>query len=151
MDILQKVDAVTKIGEDRIEAGGAQDAPKSVKIEITGRCNLRCSYCALHTRKNQPTEDMDFEFFRKITTDMKDSGVEEIGLFYLGESFLAPDLLVECIEWCKGLGFEWVFLTSNATKANPGIVERVMEAGLDSLKWSANFGSGEQFTKVTGS
>ncbi len=151
VDILQKVDAVTKIGEDRIEAGGAQDAPKSVKIEITGRCNLRCSYCALHTRKNQPTEDMDFEFFRKITTDMKDSGVEEIGLFYLGESFLAPDLLVECIEWCKGLGFEWVFLTSNATKANPGIVERVMEAGLDSLKWSANFGSGEQFTKVTGS
>ena len=151
MNITDKVDAVTKIEEDRIAAGPVQPPPKSVKIEITARCNLRCQYCSLRTRKQQPKDDMPIEFFKAITKDMKDSGVEEIGMFYIGESFMAPDLLVEGTRWCKQeLGFDWVFLTANATMANPEAIERVMAAGLDSLKWSANFNSREQFKKMTG-
>lgn len=151
ISITDKVDAVTKIGEDRIKAGGIQPAPKSVKIEITGRCNLRCQYCSLRTRKSQPKEDMSLDFFKAITTDMKASGVEEIGVFYIGESFMAPDLLVDAVRWCRQeLSFDWVFLTANATMASPNTVKRVMEAGLDSLKWSTNFNSREQFKKITG-
>jgi pyruvate-formate lyase-activating enzyme len=149
--IVDKVDAVTKIGKDRIAVGGAQPPPKSVKIEITARCNLRCQYCSLRTRKRQPKKDMSLDFFKAITRDMKDAGVEEIGMFYIGESFMAPELLADGIRWCKKeLGFDWVFLTANATMANPGAVRAVMKAGLDSLKWSANFTSKEQFKKITG-
>lgn len=151
LSIVDKVDAVTLIGEERFKAGGVQPPPKSVKIEITGRCNLRCKYCGLATRKEQPKHDMAFDFFRRITEDMRLAGVEEIGVFYLGESFMAPELLVKCIDWCKNaLGFPWVFLTSNATIARPEIVREVMLAGLDSLKWSANFRSARHFNAVTG-
>jgi uncharacterized Fe-S cluster-containing radical SAM superfamily protein len=109
-----------------------------VKIEITGRCNLRCSFCSLRTRDAQPKDDMDFELFKRITTEMREAGVEEIGVFYLGESFMCPGTLVDAIAWCKGLGFPYVFLTSNASLATPEWVEKCMEAGLDSLKWSVN-------------
>lgn len=151
MDITQKIDAVTQIGDERIKAGGFQPVPKSVKIEITARCNLRCKYCALRTRKSTPQKDMDFDVFKAITTDMKDAGVKEIGLFYLGESFMKPDLLVDCARWCKQeLGFDWVFLTSNGTTAYPSVVKSLMEAGLDSLKWSLNSWCAKQFTEITG-
>ena len=150
MSIVDRIDAVTKIDPIRFKMGNIQPAPKSVKIEITARCNLRCKYCAVRTRDKQPKDDMDFYFFQKITEDMRISGVEEIGLFYLGESFMNPKLLVECTEWCKKIGFTYIFLTSNATCADPDVVNVVMSAGLDSLKWSINGANLEQFQKITG-
>jgi hypothetical protein len=61
-------------------------APRSVKIEISPRCNYRCGFCALRTREKQPKWDMDFGLFKRITREMREAGVEEIGVFYLGES-----------------------------------------------------------------
>lgn len=151
LDITQKIDAITKIGKERLAMGGAQKPPKSVKIELTARCNLRCNFCALHTRDEQPKKDMDIEFFKSIVDDMRMSGVEEIGLFYLGESFMAKDLLIEATDYCKKfLEFPHVFLTSNAVFANPEVVLKVMNAGLDSLKWSLNYEDAESFNKITG-
>jgi len=150
-DITQKIDAVTKIGDLRIQMGGVQPSPKSVKIELTARCNLRCKYCAVRTRKKQPTKDMDFWLFQRITEDMRVSGVEEIGLFYLGEPFMAKDLLVKCCEWVKKeLEFPYVFLTSNAVNADSQTVAKLINAGLDSLKWSVNGASYEQWHEITG-
>jgi len=152
MDITQRIDAVTKIDDIRIKMGGIQPPPKSVKIELTARCNLRCKYCAVSMRKTTPPPDMDFYFFQKITEDMRISGVEEIGLFYLGESFVNPKLLVRAADWVKNrLKFPYVFLTSNATLASPEVVKELFEIGLDSLKWSVNHADPEQFIEVTGS
>lgn len=151
MNILNKIDAVTKISDLRIGMAGIQPAPKSVKIEITARCNLRCKFCALKTRDIQPNVDMDFWFFKKITEDMRISGVEEIGMFYLGESFCNSKLLFDCIKWCKKeLKFPYVFLTSNAVTADPDSLDNVMFAGLDSLKWSVNSFDSEQYKEITG-
>lgn len=128
----------------------APPAPRSVKIEITPRCNYRCQYCVFTLRPAQPTQDMDFEFFKKITTEMKNIGVEEIGPFYIGESFMNPKLLIECVKWLKqDLQFPYVFLTSNASLAKPEYVEEVMRAGLDSLKWSCN-ANHKQFQEYIG-
>ncbi|MDZ4254580.1 MAG: hypothetical protein U1A72_18580, partial [Sulfuritalea sp.] len=88
MSILERIDAVTAIPATHLRAD--PPAPRSVKIEITARCNYRCQFCALRTREVQPKGDMDMTLFRRITVDMRAAGVEEIGLFYLGESFSAP-------------------------------------------------------------
>jgi len=147
--ITERIDNITLIPEAYQKA--ACPAPKSVKIELTGRCNYLCGFCALRTREKQPRTDMDFDFFKRITAEMKNAGVEEIGVFYLGESFMNPDLLFKAIKWCKQvLKFPYVFLTSNASLASPPIVGLLMEAGLDSLKWSVNAADDEQFEKVMG-
>jgi len=147
--ITDKIDAITKIPETHRAA--KIPPPRSVKIELTGRCNYRCSFCALRSRQVQPHGDMDFDLFRRITTEMRAAGVEEIGLFYLGESFMAPDLLLDALKWVKGeLGFGYVFLTSNASLAFPEDIEPLMIHGLDSLKWSVNAADAQQFREVMG-
>jgi len=149
MTITDKIDAITKIPENYRHT--VLPAPKSVKIEISPRCNYRCGFCALRTREKQPKTDMDFELFKKITTQMRTAGVQEIGLFYLGESFMNPDLLINACEWVKqALDFPYVFLTSNASIAYPSEVDALMAAGLDSLKWSVNAADPEQFEEVMG-
>jgi uncharacterized Fe-S cluster-containing radical SAM superfamily protein len=147
MTITQRIDNITGISDEYLKE--VSPAPKSVKIELSGRCNYSCKFCALRTREVQPTKDMDFVLFRKITADMRESGVEEIGLFYLGESFTNPQLLVSACKYLKkDLGMPYVFLTSNASLAKPEIVEDLMESGLDSLKWSVNAADVEQFKEI---
>ena len=82
---------------------------------------------------------------------MSVAGVKEIGVFYLGESFMGPRLLVDCIAYLKNeLAMPYVFLTSNASMAFPEAIEACMKAGLDSLKWSVNAADEEQFEKIMG-
>ena len=149
MTITERIDNITRIPTEFLKA--QPPAPKSVKIEISPRCNYRCGFCALRTREVQPKWDMDFGLFKRVTREMREAGVEEVGMFYLGESFMNPRLLVECITYTKQeLGFPYVFLTSNASMAFPEALEACMKAGLDSLKWSVNAADEEQFQKVMG-
>ena len=149
MTITERIDATTRIPTDYLKA--APPAPRSVKIEISPRCNYRCGFCALRTRAVQPKWDMDFDLFKRITREMRDAGVQEVGVFYLGESFMNPRLLVDCIAFAKKtLGFPYVFLTSNASMAFPEAVEECMRAGLDSLKWSVNAADDAQFERIMG-
>lgn len=145
--ITARIDAVTKIPATHLRAD--PPAPKAVKIEITGKCNYRCGFCALRMREVQPKHDMDMSLFRRITSEMRTAGVEEIGLFFLGESFSAPEKLLEALQWVKGdLRFPYVFLTSNASLSDPEEVEALMASGLDSLKWSMNAADEQQFREV---
>lgn len=149
MTITQRIDAITGISPLYLRE--TPPAPKSVKIELSGRCNYACHFCALRTRERQPTQDMDFALFRRITREMREAGVEEIGLFYLGESFTNPQLLAAACDHVKNaLGFPYVFLTSNASLAGPAVVGRLMQAGLDSLKWSVNAADAGQFVRLMG-
>ncbi|OGV71838.1 MAG: hypothetical protein A3B82_01190 [Methylophilales bacterium RIFCSPHIGHO2_02_FULL_57_10] len=147
--ITDRIYAVTQIPPEYLNA--TLRAPKSVKIEISPRCNYRCGFCALRNREVQPKWDMDFNLFKRITREMREAGVEEIGVFYLGESFMNPRLLVDCIHYLKqDIGIPYVFLTSNASMAFPEAVEECMKAGLDSLKWSCNAANEDQFEKIMG-
>lgn len=147
--ITDKIDAVTKIDQEHLRE--APPAPRSVKIEISPRCNYRCGFCALRTRAVQPKQDMDFNLFARITREMRDAGVEEIGVFYLGESTMNAPLLVKCVRYLKfDLLMPYVFLTSNASRATPEVVRALMDARLDSLKWSVNAADPQQFEEVMG-
>ena len=147
--ITERIDNITRIPAPYLRAD--PPAPRSVKIEISPRCNYRCGFCALRTREQQPKWDMDFGLFKRVTREMREAGVEEIGVFYLGESFMNPRLLVDCIAYLKReIGMPYVFLTSNASMAFPEAVEACMQAGLDSLKWSVNAADEAQFEQVMG-
>lgn len=147
--ITDRIDSITFIPPERLRA--APPAPRSVKIEVSPRCNYRCGFCALRTREVQPKWDMDLGLFKRVTREMREAGVEEVGVFYLGESFMNPRLLVDCIAWLKReLAMPYVFLTSNASMAFPEAVEECMKAGLDSLKWSMNAADAAQFEQVMG-
>ncbi|WKZ27342.1 MAG: radical SAM protein [Candidatus Paceibacterota bacterium] len=147
--ITDRIDAITKIPEAYRTT--TPPPPKSVKIELTGRCNYRCGFCALRTREAQPTQDMSWDFYACIVSEMRNAGVQELGVFFLGEPFMNPDLLVRAIRYAKKeVGFPYVFLTTNGSLAQPEYVQACIEAGLNSLKWSLNNADPEQFARVTG-
>lgn len=144
MSITERIDAITHIAP--AWRSTHPPAPRSVKIELTGRCNFRCSFCAHHQRLRAVGE-MDRGFFERILPEMKAAGVEELGLFYLGESFLC-EWLPQAVRFAKDTGFEYVFLTTNGSLATPDKVQACFEAGLDSLKFSLNYADAAQFSAI---
>lgn len=145
--ITERIDNIARIPDNFRVA--TPPPPKSVKIELTGRCNYRCGFCPLMTRPTKG-KDMNLKFFKEITMEMIALGVQEIGVFFMGESFTRPKLLIEAIKHLTEIGTPYIFLTSNASLADPLTVARCMEYGLDSLKWSINFASMEQFRAFVG-
>jgi len=121
-------------------------APKSVKIELTAQCDWRCSFCGQPGREKKRGE-MSWPLFTRLVGEMADAGVEEVGFFFLGESFLC-DWLPDAIGHAKARGIPFAFLTTNGTAATPERVRACMEAGLDSLKFSVNFAGDEDFADL---
>jgi MoaA/NifB/PqqE/SkfB family radical SAM enzyme len=143
MTITQRIDAVTRIPQTHL--GESIPAPKSAKIEITASCNYRCGFCVKSLRPNKGM--MDRSLYSRIIRDLRSSGVEELGVFYIGESFTCP-WLPKAIEEAKSIGFPYVFLTTNGSAATPTRVLECFDAGLDSLKFSLNFADADQLHEV---
>jgi Iron-sulfur cluster-binding domain/Radical SAM superfamily len=144
--ITERIDRITRL--DPEYRSPAPPIPRSVKIELTARCDFQCFFCASAMRLRDKA-DIDRDLFRRILREMRALGVEEIGLFYLGESFLCS-WLPEAVRFAKReCGYPYVFLTTNGRMAIPERVRACMEAGLDSLKFSFNFADADQFMQVT--
>jgi len=123
--------------------------PKRVHIELTSRCDLQCLHCAgaMHEREKG---DMDYAFFLRTIASLRRFGVRELGLGYFGEPFLCR-WLPEAIGHAKhDGGFERVFVVTNGRLATPERVRDCIEAGLDSLEFSANYAGPDQFHYISG-
>jgi MoaA/NifB/PqqE/SkfB family radical SAM enzyme len=145
MGITERIDAITAIDPERKRA--VIPAPRSVKVELTGRCNFSWAFCA-RAQRLRKQGDIDVSFFERILREMRRAEVEEIGLFYLGESFLVK-WLPEAVCFAKQeAGFPYVFLTTNGSISSPERMDACLRAGLDSLKFSLNYADAEQFTEI---
>lgn len=146
MTITARIDRITDISG---YIAAKLPSPRSVKIELTGRCNFKCSFCA-RSMVLRDQLDMDRALFERLVLELRAAGVEELGLFYLGESFLVP-WLHQAISFAKTVaGFPYVFLTTNGSLATPRRLDRIFRAGLDSLKFSFNYADAAQFEVISG-
>jgi hypothetical protein len=145
MSITSRIDAITSIAPRYRNT--VIPAPHSVKIELTGRCNFACTFCG-RSMVLRDQKDMSRPLFERLLREMRTAGVEEIGLFYLGESFLC-DWLEDAIAFAKqDCGFPYVFLTTNGSMSTPKRMEGCFRAGLDSLKFSFNYADEAQFREI---
>lgn len=141
--ITDKIDATATITPEYRQV--VVPAPRSVKIELTRKCNYRCAFCV--NSKLDVKDHMDPDKYREYIKKIRAAGVDELGVFYFGESMLVP-WLPDAIRWAKEEGFPYVFLTTNGSLATPKKVLACMQAGLDSLKFSFNYADEEQFASV---
>jgi MoaA/NifB/PqqE/SkfB family radical SAM enzyme len=143
--ISDKIDAITEMGPEK--QSPTPPMPKSCKIELTATCNLQCAFCATSHGLREKGK-MSFEFYSEtLLPQLKEAGVQEVGMFFLGESTTMKDL-PRYIEEARRQGFPYIFLTTNGTALTPEKIESYMKAGLDSLKFSMNYADAEQFVDI---
>ncbi|HEY8490682.1 MAG TPA: radical SAM protein [Dehalococcoidia bacterium] len=119
--------------------------PRSLQVEVTGSCNLRCRMCLVRYRPALGrSASMPFQTFRRLLEELPE--VRDVTLQGLGEPLLAPDLF-RMVAYCRERGITVGFNT-NATLLTPANGARLIEAGLDWLHVSVDGASPETYQFV---
>jgi len=105
-------------------------------IELSNACNHACIFCT-HQKMKRPVGRINKDFAYDILQQAYDLGTREVGFYATGEPFIVPDL-ADYIRKAKDIGYTYVYLTSNGALATPERVREVIDAGLDSIKFSIN-------------
>lgn len=105
-------------------------------MELSSACNHACIFCA-HQKMKRKVSKMNKEKGFDILRQAYDLGTREVGFYATGEPFLVPEL-PEYIAKAKEIGYTYVYLTSNGSLATPERIRSVIDAGLDSIKFSVN-------------
>jgi radical SAM protein with 4Fe4S-binding SPASM domain len=120
--------------------------PRSVLIELTYGCNLRCVHCYNPTHRALPQELTTDEIFF-ILDQLADMGVVEVH-FSGGEPLTRPDA-EDIFRHAKQLGFI-LYLLSNATRINAPLALRLRDCEFESITVSMYGASKTTYERVTG-
>lgn len=105
-------------------------------MEVSNACNHECIFCA-HQKMKRKVRSIDKKLAFNILQQAYDLGTREVGFYATGEPFIVNDL-DDYIREAKRIGYTYVYLTSNGALATPDKIRRVVDAGLDSIKFSIN-------------
>lgn len=122
--------------------------PKTLMLELTNSCNHSCLFCYHKHSKRKPTT-MRPEFAMRIIDDAYEMGVRRLALYLLGEPFLYQ-YLADIIKYAKQKKYEYVYLTTNGALADSNRVKTVIDAGLDSIKFSIDAIDRDNYSAVHG-
>lgn len=105
-------------------------------MELSNVCNHACIFCA-HQKMQRKVGRMNKALGFDILRQAYALGTREVGFYATGEPFLIPEL-PDYIREAKAIGYTYVYLTSNGAMATPERIRAVIDAGLDSIKFSIN-------------
>lgn len=121
--------------------------PTEIFVDLTSHCNHACVFCSNVHLKNKRT--MDPKMVIRVLQEAYANGTRDIGLYATGESFLIKDL-DKYVREAKCIGYEYLFITTNGSLATPEKVKPVLDAGLDSIKFSISSGTREGYRRIHG-
>ena len=122
--------------------------PMQIQIETTSVCNSACITCSHKTMKRSKTH-MSFDLFKKIIDDCAQNKkyIKRMGLFFMGEPFLAPDIFKEII-YAKSKGIKNIFLMSNGSILTKEKAKKLLNSDLDEIIFSIDGATKETFEKI---
>lgn len=126
----------------------APQGPKTIQIEHTKRCNLKCVMCQHGTSTPPEKEpDMTVEEFKTCLRDAAALGkLTTVHIQGLGEPFLHKGFL-DMVRYAKSLGLKTHCIT-NLTVMNERIAEELIHSGHDFLAVSLDSPNREDFASI---
>jgi cyclic pyranopterin phosphate synthase len=118
-----------------------------LRLSLTDRCNLRCSYCAAHAQAPS-AEPLRRDEIRRLVSIFARLGVRRVRLTG-GEPTLRPDLLDVVRDVLAAPGIEEVALTTNGFRLDELAVP-LREAGVTRLNVSFDTLDGDRLARICG-
>lgn len=122
--------------------------PKNMMVELSNACNHACIFCA-NPHMTRRAARIDTNLLYRVMQEARQEGVEEIGFYTTGDPFIHKDL-DKFTRRAKELGFRYIYISTNGALATPKRAKAVIDAGMNSIKFSINAGSRETYKLVHG-
>lgn len=144
-EYLNRVDEYSKIEETKLYPPYPL---RGLHIELSNVCNHQCIFCA-NRKMTRKKGFMDENLLRRLLDEAYEEGFREVGFYLNGEPFLSKKLSTY-VRWAREKGYTYVYLDSNGGAAEFGFIEEVLDAGVDSIKYSINGTTRENYQFIHG-
>lgn len=126
--------------------------PPSLRIAVTEKCNLNCSYCPECGDSYSLTgKSIDLEKFKVIVKCAYDNGIRFFSITG-GEPLLVPQITFALAEYIKSLGNDIGYLRLNTNGVFiKNHIKEIKKAGFDKVKVSIDSFSTESYRAISGS
>ena len=124
------------------------DFPLHVDFESTNRCNLRCTMCQIDF-DNMESGDMDMSLYKRVIRECGEKHLPSIKLNYRGEPTINKNI-VKMVKLAKEAGIIEVQFNTNGVLLNTILAKKLIEAGLDRIKFSIDGATPEVYEKIRG-
>ena len=124
------------------------DFPKNMLLELSNICNHSCIFCA-NSKSTRKKSYISFDFAKRILEEAYDLGTREVGFYSTGEPLVNKDL-EEYVKIAKVIGYEYIYITTNGALLNEDRAKSLIDAGIDSIKFSINAGTRESYAITHG-
>jgi radical SAM protein with 4Fe4S-binding SPASM domain len=154
-DIIKKVDHA--IGADLLDPKRRVRGkrPKMISVEVTSRCNLNCPFCLVGMQNQLASTEhdllprglgtMEMDLYEKIVKDSVAFGIAKMQLHFQGEPLLHTKIH-DMVALAKEAGLATQMFT-NGLPLTDAMAERLLDAGLDMLRFSVDGVSEEVYQK----
>lgn len=117
-------------------------------IEVTNYCNCKCFFCGSTVSKRKRGV-IERGLAERLIKEAYSYGARKISFHGMGEPFLCKDL-AKYVLIAKQEGYEYIYIDTNGIIATPKKAFPVLDAGLDSLKFSIHAASAEIHKRIVG-
>lgn len=124
------------------------DFPKRIMLEVSGLCNHRCIFCS-NKKSKRNKRVIEDAVAQRVIKEAYDCGAREISFHGMGEPLIC-EKLKDYIILSKSLGYEYVYIDTNGALAVPDVINPIVDAGIDSIKFSISAANREDFKRVQG-
>ncbi len=135
VDLMERV-RLKKANRDNLYSLEPPFPRSNFLIEVSNGCNHACLFCT-HQKMKRSVSKINKDKAFDILQQAYDLGTREVGFYATGEPFIINDI-ADYIKKAKEIGYTYVYLTSNGALATPEKIRAVIDAGLDSIKFSIN-------------
>lgn len=122
-----------------------QNPPRTLMLELTNSCNLRCVMCA-NPKMRRKRGLMPLSMAKVAISQAADFGVAELALYSTGESLIHPDFL-EFVALSVQAGLP-CYLTSNGLLLDYTRCLNLCRSGLLSFKFSADGSTAQEYEAI---
>lgn len=122
--------------------------PKTMLLEVSNICNHTCAFCA-NSKSNRKKGFINKELAMRLLSEAYALGTREVGFYATGEPLIDKNLETY-ISHAKKIGFEYVFITTNGALFDSKRIHSVIDAGIDSIKFSINGANKEDYFLIHG-
>ena len=117
--------------------------PRAIEIEVTTRCNLRCTICE-HTYWGERGKDLTYDQFVRIIDQFPQ--LAWVGITGIGEQFLNKDF-IRMLALLKERGI-FVEFFNGAHLLTPDIARELVRMGVDKIWISMEAATAETYEKI---
>ena len=118
-------------------------SPRSIQIETTTRCNLKCTHCEI-SYWTEPAADLKLPDFERILNHLPK--LKRVELTGIGEPFMNRDFF-DIVALLKARNVR-ISMTDNFTMMTEKVARRIIELGVDRIAISLDGATKETFEKV---